>query len=299
MASNNLWQSYEKAEVRTAWLFVLPLMLIVGVFIVLPVIGTIFNSFFLDVSFLPRRFIGLKNYVDLLGSPDFLQALRFTFAYAVAAVSLEAVFGVMFAVLLNEAFVGRGFLRVVILIPWAIPTIVSARTWQLIYEYNYGIMNYLVVALGISAERINWMGTEFGAFWALVFADVWKTTPFVVLILLAGLQAIPEDLYQQAKVDGAGMFKRFFCITLPLLKPVLVIALIFRTIDSLRMFDLVYVLTGGGPGGATRTLSYLGYEAFANDSFGMGSTVSVITFMISLAVTIVYLRAGKVSEQIK
>ncbi|MEW6712442.1 MAG: sugar ABC transporter permease, partial [Candidatus Riflebacteria bacterium] len=259
MASNNLWQSYEKAEVRTAWLFVLPLMLIVGVFIVLPVIGTIFNSFFLDVSFLPRRFIGLKNYIDLLGSPDFLQALRFTFAYAVAAVSLEAVFGVMFAVLLNEAFVGRGFLRVVILIPWAIPTIVSARTWQLIYEYNYGIMNYLVVAMGISAERINWMGTEFGAFWALVFADVWKTTPFVVLILLAGLQAIPEDLYQQAKVDGAGMFKRFFCITLPLLKPVLVIALIFRTIDSLRMFDLVYVLTGGGPGGATRTLSYLGY----------------------------------------
>lgn len=299
MASNNLWQSYEKAEVRTAWLFVLPLMLIVGVFIVLPVIGTIFNSFFLDVSFLPRCFIGLKNYADLLGSPDFLQALRFTFAYAVAAVSLEAVFGVMFAVLLNEAFVGRGFLRVVILIPWAIPTIVSARTWQLIYEYNYGIMNYLVVALGISAERINWMGTEFGAFWALVFADVWKTTPFVVLILLAGLQAIPEDLYQQAKVDGAGMFKRFFCITLPLLKPVLVIALIFRTIDSLRMFDLVYVLTGGGPGGATRTLSYLGYEAFANGSFGMGSTVSVITFVISLAVTIVYLRAGKVSEQIK
>ena len=299
MASNNLWQNYEKAEVRSAWLFVLPLLLIVGIFILLPVIGTFYNSFFLDVSFLPKKFIGLRNYVSLLSSPDFWQALRFTLAYAIAAVSLEAIFGVIFAVLLNEAFIGRGFLRVVILIPWAIPTIVSARTWQLIYEYNYGIMNYLVVTLGIAPERINWMGTEFGAFWALVFADVWKTTPFVVLILLAGLQAIPEDLYQQAKVDGAGMFKRFYKITLPLLKPVLVIALIFRTIDSLRMFDLVYVLTGGGPGGSTRTLSYLGYEAFANDSFGLGSTVSVVTFLISMMVTLVYLKVGKFSEQLK
>lgn len=299
MALNNFLESYEKAEVRSAWLFLVPLLLIVGIFILLPVLGTFYNSFFLDVSFLPKKFIGLKNYVNLLSSPDFWQALRFTVAYAVAAVSLEAVFGVIFALLLNEAFVGRGFLRVVILIPWAIPTIVSARTWQLIYEYNYGLMNYLVVSLGFSAERINWMGTEFGAFWALVFADVWKTTPFVVLILLAGLQAIPEDLYQQARVDGAGMFRRFYKITLPLLKPVLVIALIFRTIDSLRMFDLVYVLTGGGPGGSTRTLSYLGYEAFANDSFGLGSTISVVTFIISLAVTLIYLRVGKFSEQIK
>lgn len=296
---NNFLESYEKGEVRSAWLFLLPLLLIVGIFILLPVLGTFYNSFFLDVSFLPKKFIGFKNYVNLLSSPDFWQALRFTVAYAVAAVSLEAVFGVIFALLLNEAFVGRGFLRVVILIPWAIPTIVSARTWQLIYEYNYGLMNYLVVSLGISGERINWMGTEFGAFWALVFADVWKTTPFVVLILLAGLQAIPEDLYQQARVDGAGMFRRFYKITLPLLKPVLVIALIFRTIDSLRMFDLVYVLTGGGPGGSTRTLSYLGYEAFANDSFGLGSTISVVTFIISLAVTLIYLRVGKFSEQIK
>jgi multiple sugar transport system permease protein len=299
MADNSLWQSYEKSEVRSAWFFIFPLLIVVGVFILLPVIGTFYNSFFLDVSYLPKKFIGFKNYVNLLGSPDFWQALRFTLAYAVAAVSFEAILGVVFALLLNEAFVGRGFLRVVILIPWAIPTIVSARTWQLIYEYNYGVMNYLVVTLGMAPERINWMGTEFGAFWALVFADAWKTTPFVVLVLLAGLQAIPEDLYQQAKVDGAGMFRRFYKITLPLLLPVLVISLIFRTIDSLRMFDLVYVLTGGGPGGSTRTLSYLGYEAFANDSFGMGSTISVITFLLSLAVTLVYLRVGKFSEQIK
>lgn len=299
MASNNFLQNYEKGEVRTASFFLAPLLLIVGIFILLPVLGTFYNSFFLDVSFLPKQFVGLKNYTRLLSSPDFWQSLRFTLAYTIAAVSLEAVFGVAFALLLNEVFVGRTVLRVVILIPWAIPTIVSARTWQLIYEYTYGLMNFLVMNLGIAPERINWMGTEFGAFWALVFADVWKTTPFVVLILLAGLQAIPEDLYQQAKVDGAGLFRRFYKITLPMLKPVLVIAMIFRTIDSLRMFDLVYVLTGGGPGGSTRTLSYLGFEAFANDSFGLGSTVSVITFLLSLAITLIYLRAGKFSEQLK
>jgi multiple sugar transport system permease protein len=299
MALNSFLQNYEKKEVRSAWLFLAPLLLVVGVFILLPVIGTFLNSLYLDVSFLPKQFVGLRNYADLLGSLDFWQSLRFTLAYTVAAVVLEGFFGVVFALLLNETFKGRGFLRVVILIPWAIPTIVSARTWQLIYEYNYGIMNYLVMQLGLAPERINWMGTEFGAFWALVFADVWKTTPFVVLILLAGLQAIPEDLYQQAKVDGAGLFRRFYKITLPILKPVLIIALIFRTIDSLRMFDLVYVLTGGGPGGSTQTLSYLGFAAFANDNFGMGSTVSIVTFMISFAITLVYLRAGKFSEQLK
>jgi multiple sugar transport system permease protein len=299
MVPHNFLQRYEKKEVRTAALFLAPLLLIVAVFILLPVIGTVYNSFFLDVSFLPKRFVGIRNYGRLLSSPDFWQALRFTLVYAMAAVFLEAFLGVIFALLLNEAFVGRNILRVVMLIPWAIPTIVSARTWQLIYEYTYGVMNFLVVNLGIAPERINWMGTGFGAFWALVFADVWKTTPFVVLILLAGLQAIPEDLYQQAKVDGAGLFRRFHRITLPSLRPVLVIALIFRTIDSLRMFDLVYVLTGGGPGGSTRTLSYLGFEAFANDSFGLGSTVSVVTFMLSLVVTLIYLKVGKFSEQLK
>lgn len=299
MASNKFFQNYEKREVRTAWLFLAPLLLVVGVFILLPVLGTFFSSFYLDVSFLPKQFVGLRNYISVLSSPDFWQALRFSMAYTVASVVLEAVFGVIFALLLNEAFLGRGFLRVVILIPWAIPTIVSARTWQLIYEYTYGVMNYLVMTLGISPERINWMGTEFGAFWALVLADVWKTTPFVVLILLAGLQAIPADLYQQAKVDGAGMVRRFYKITLPMLKPVLIIALIFRTIDSFRMFDLVYVLTGGGPGGSTRTLSYLGFEAFANDRFGLGSTVSVITFVIAFGITLLYLRVGKFSEQLK
>jgi ABC-type sugar transport system permease subunit len=221
MTPHNFFQCYEKKEVRTAALFLSPLLLIVTVFILLPVIGTVYNSFFLDVSFLPKRFVGIKNYGRLLSSPDFWQALGFTIADADAEVFLEAVLGVIFALLLNEAFVGRNILRVVMLIPWAIPKIVSARTWQMIYEYTYGVMNFLVIAL------------------------------------------------------------------------------IFRTIDSLRMFDLVYVLTGGGPGGSTRTLSYLGFEAFANDSFGLGSTISVVTFMLSLGVTLIYLKVGKFSEQLK
>lgn len=287
---------YEKKEVITAWLFLTPLILIVGIFILLPVLGTFYNSLFMDVSYLPKKFVGLSNYARVLGTPDFWTSARFTILYALAAVSLEIILGTGFAVLLNESFKGRGFLRVVILIPWAIPTIVSAKTWQLIYEYHYGLMNSIVTGLGISEAPINWFGTTISSFWALVMADVWKTTPFVVIILLAGLQAIPEDLYKQARIDGAGALKRFFKITMPLLRPVIVISLIFRTVDSLRMFDLVYVLTGGGPGGNTRTLSFLGYESFANDSFGMGTTISVVTFIISFIFSLVYIKAGKFQE---
>jgi multiple sugar transport system permease protein len=286
-------------EMRTAYLFLVPLLAIVGFFILLPVLGTFYNSLFLDVSWISPRFLGFANYTQVLANPEFWQALRFTLLYTLAAVTLEAFLGLVFALLLNESFPGRGLLRVAILIPWAIPTIVSAKIWKLMYEYTYGILNFLVVGLGLSAEKINWLGTSFSAFWALVIADVWKTTPFVVLILLAGLQAIPEDLYKQAIIDGAGMWRRFRAVTLPLVWPVLVIALIFRTIDSLRMFDLVYVLTGGGPGGATKTLSFLGFESFANDNFGVGSTISVITFLIALAITVVYIRVGRFSESLK
>lgn len=292
-----MYDRYETSEVRIAWLFISPLVLIVGFFILVPIIGTFWNSLFIDVSFLPRRFIGIQNYLKLLSSEDFQNALSFTLTYTVVAVSLEIFLGTAFALLLNEEFFGRGILRAAILIPWAIPTIVSAKTWQLIYEYSYGLMNHLILLSGFYPERINWFGSSFSAFCALIVADVWKTTPFVVLILLAGLQAIPEDLYKQARVDGAGIWKRFRRITLPLLSPVMAIALIFRTNDSIRMFNLVYVLTGGGPGGSTKTLSFLGFESFANDSFGMGSAVSVITFVVAFSICLLHVKKVKFSDR--
>lgn len=292
-------QRYERKEVRNAYVFLLPIGAAVILFILVPVLGTLWNSFFRDVSFLPRRLVGVRNYIAILSEASFWQAAWFTIAFTVVAVALEACLGMAFAVLLSQQFPLRGVLRTVILVPWAIPTIVSAKVWKLVFQYTYGVLNYLVTTLGVSDAKINWLGSAAGAFWSIVIAEVWKTTPFVVIILLAGLQAIPEEVYKQAKIDGARMFKRFWTITLPLLRPVLVIALVFRTIDSLRIFDLVYVLTGGGPGGATTTLSVLGFEYFSNDRFGMGSAISIITFFLAFGFTLLYVKAGRFRESLR
>jgi multiple sugar transport system permease protein len=355
-------QRFQKKEVLTAYAFLIPIIIVLVAFILIPVIGTIITSFEepikgtpksfsieqfeneilpklefdSDVDFLNKmyskqngeyvlkkdikdiekeqidftlklidyekgsRFAGFKNYAELFTQKDFGRSLLFTLGFAVTTVILEIILGMIFALLLNEAFPGRGILRAVVLIPWAIPTIISARTWELIYNFNYGILNFLVKNLGLATEGVNWFGEPMSAFWAIVIADVWKTTPFVVIILLAGLQAIPTDIYKQARIDGTGMFKTFWKITLPLIRPVLTIALIFRTIDAMRIFDLVYVLTGGGPGGATETLSTLGHQYFVQyNDFPMGSAISVLTFVIAFSISILYIKAGKFGESIK
>jgi multiple sugar transport system permease protein len=290
---------YERREVRTAYLFLAPALAAVLLFVLLPVLGTFWNSLFRDVSFMPRRFIGADNFIHLFTHAEFWRALLFTLVFTVVTVVLEALLGITFALLLDLPLAGRGWLRTIILIPWAIPTIVSGKTWKLIFDYTYGVLNVLVTSVGLSDVKINWLGTTFNAFWALVIAEVWKTTPFMVIILLAGLQAIPEDIYGQARIDGARMVRRFWTMTLPLLRPVLVIALIFRTIDSLRVFDLVFVLTGGGPGGGTTSLSMLGYAYFTNDRFGMGSAVSLLTFAVAMAATVAYVRMGRFKESLE
>ncbi len=289
---------YNSNDLVTAILFLSPVILFVSILIVFPVIGTGITSLYRDVSYLPKSFLGLDNYKALIFSPDFRASLVFTLIFTLFAVACETVLGLLFALLLNEEFRGRNVLRVVILIPWAIPTIVSAKVWKLIFEYSYGILNVIICGLGLSDEKINWLGTGVTSFWALLLAEVWKTTPFMILILLAGLQAIPRDLTMQARMDGAKPIRRLFTITLPLLRPVLLIALIFRTVDTLRIFDLVFVLTGGGPGGSTKTLSLLGYEFFGNDRFGMGSAISMITFLIALAITLLYLKVGGFAKQL-
>jgi multiple sugar transport system permease protein len=287
---------YVPKEVRDAYIFVLPLILSALVFVLFPVTGTWISSLFRDVTFLPRRLIIWGNYQRLLADPHFWQSARFTFLFVLASVSLELVLGTIFALVLNENFRARGMLRVSILIPWAIPVAVSARIWQLIYNYDYGLLNFLVVKLGVSSVPINWLGSPAGAFASLVMADVWKTTPFITVILLAGLAAIPRDVYKQAMVDGSTFAQRFFRITLPLLRPVLVVALLFRTIDAIRIFDLVYVLTGGGPGGSTSSLSLYAYKHFVSGDFGYGSAVSVIIFAIASALAFFYVKLGRFRE---
>ncbi len=277
-------------EQRTAYLFIAPMVFIVVAFIVLPVGGTFWLSLLKEVTYLPSKFIGLANFFRLFKDAQFWQSLRFTAAFAAVCVPLEILLGLCFALILNERLPVRNLLRAAVLVPWAVPTIVSARTWELIYNYSYGLANYLVKALNMSSNPINWLGSPASAFAALVIADVWKTTPFVAIILLAGLQTIPEEIYEHAKVDGANFIQRFFKITLPLLKPALAVALIFRTIDTVRIMDLIYVLTNGGPGGSTTSLSLLGYKYFNEGDFGYGSAIAVVVFIIAFLLSISYLK---------
>jgi multiple sugar transport system permease protein len=283
-------------ETPTAWAFTLPLVLLVLAFILVPVAGTLMTSLYRDVTFLPERFVGGQNYLRLLHDPLFWQSLRFTLLFVVVSVSLELVIGLAFALLLNEAVPGRGLLRVVVLIPWAVPIAVSGRVWELVYNYDFGLLNALLQAVGLADAPVNWLGSSAGAFAALVISDVWKTTPFMTIILLAGLATIPQALYRQAMVDGTHFLQRFRHVTLPLLRPVIVVALLFRTIDAVRIFDLIYVLTGGGPGGATTSLSLYAFRTYVAGDFGYGSALSLVVFLLAGLLAVLYIRAGRFKE---
>jgi trehalose/maltose transport system permease protein len=288
-----------KSEIRDAYLFNAPLIIVMLAFIFLPVVGTLITSFFRDVTFLPGKFIGLANYNRLLSDSHFWQSVGFTLLFVLVSVSFELFFGLIFALLLNESLPGKGFLSIAILIPWAIPVAVSARVWQLIYNYDFGILNYLAIHLGLSNQPVSWLGSSFGAFASIVISDVWKTTPFITIILLAGLATIPNDLYKQAMIDGTNFIQRFFRITLPMLRPVLVVALLFRTIDAIRIFDLIYILTGGGPGGSSTSLSLYAYNYLVSGDYGYGSAVSVIVFILAAMLALLYIKLGQFKEVVK
>ena len=298
MANRSLISKPTFRELRTACLFVGPLVGFIAIFILLPVAGTLINSLFEDVSFIAgKRFCFLENYKNLAGDAGFVKALRFTLLFIVVSVPLELGLGLAFAMLLNEDVPLRGLLRGCVLIPWAIPAAISGRTWELIYNYSYGLANWVFITLGLTSEPVNWLGTSAGAFFAVVLADAWKTTPFVAIILLAGLQAIPRDLMEQARTDRANSWQVFYKITLPILRPVLIVALLFRTIDGLRVFDLIYVLTNGGPGGATSSVSHYAYKYFYSGDYGYGSAISVVLFVIAVAFSVGYIKAGKFSAE--
>lgn len=276
------------------WALVLmtPALVVISCIAVYPIISVLWLSLHRKMPiFNISKFVGLENYHYLLGDARFWNSLLNTFYFTAVSVSLELFLGLVIALAINTTFRGRGWVRATVLIPWAIPTVVSAKMWQWIYNPDFGIMNYLLRGAGIISENVNWLGHKFLAIHAVILTDVWKTTPFVTLLLLAGLQVIPEDLYKAAMVDGAGRWRRFWHITLPLLRPAILIALLFRTLDAFRIFDTVYVLTGGGPGNRTETLSVYAYKLmFQTLQFGYGSTVSVITFFCVIGISLLYIR---------
>jgi multiple sugar transport system permease protein len=235
------------------------------------------------------RFVGLDNYSEALGSSEFWEAMRVTLMFTIASVGLELVIGLAMALVMHEAFRGRGLLRAVVLVPWAILTVVTAVTWRTMFEPTVGFVNSMLGALGLPGENVVWLGEEGWALAVMILADVWKTAPFMALLLLAGLQGIPKDLYDAAKCDGAGSWQCFRRVTLPLLRPAIAVALIFRTLDALRIFDLPYVLTQGSNG--TETLSLIAQqELTVNRLIGLGSALSVLTFITVMGISFLYIR---------
>ncbi len=295
---NKRGEIYTGAETRRGLLFNLPMVIFAAAFILVPVIGTLYSSLSRDVTFMARDFVGIQNYARLFTDSRFWQATFFTFSFVAVSVLVELVLGMIFALVLNEALPARGVFRVAMLIPWAIPIAIAARIWELIYNYEFGLLNFLLMNAGVIDGPVNWLGTPGAAFFSVVVSDVWKTTPFMTVILLAGLATIPADLYRQAMLDGAGMARRFFSITIPMLKPVLVVALLFRSIDAIRIFDMIYVLTGGGPGGSTSSLSVYAYDAFIAGDFGYGSAISLAVFVAAGLLSVPYIKFGKFYEEI-
>ena len=235
------------------------------------------------------RWVGLANYTDALGDSVFWAAFGQTFLFTAISVGLELGLGLGMAVVMNEAFKGRTFIRTVVLVPYATLTVVTAIIWRSMFEPQLGLVNTLLSNLGLPGGDTVWLGETGYAMAVMVLADVWKTAPFMALLLLAGLQSIPTDLYEAAKVDGASAWQRFRAITLPLLVPAITVALIFRTLDALRIFDLPQVLTQGANG--TETLSILAYrELTANRLIGEGSALSVLTFLTIMGVSFLYIR---------
>ncbi|OGV96707.1 MAG: ABC transporter permease [Nitrospinae bacterium RIFCSPHIGHO2_02_39_11] len=267
-------------------LFVIPALILLSLVTIYPIIYVFYLSLHRRLLiFNISKFVWFENYLFLLNDNRFWNAFKNTIYFTVVSVSLELLIGLFVAVLLNRAFRLKGLMRAVILIPWAIPTVVSARMWEWMYNTDFGILNYVL------GSKINWLGSPFWAMNAAIFMDVWKTTPFVAILLIAGLQVIPQELYQAARIDGAGGWAIFRRITLPLLKPVILIVLIFRTLDAFRVFDAVYVLTGGGPANTTETLSIYAYKVlFQTLQFGYGSTLSAVVFLCTGIISIFYIR---------
>jgi multiple sugar transport system permease protein len=235
------------------------------------------------------RWVGLGNYRDALTSSEFWSATKTTFVFTVISVALELVIGLAMALLMHAAFRGRAVLRAVVLVPWAVLTVGTAIMWRSIVEPDLGFLNQVLQALHLPGAHTVWLGQNGYALAVMIFADVWKTAPFMALLILAGLQTIPEDVYEAAKVDGATAWQRFVSITLPLLRPAILVALIFRTLDALRIFDLPFVLTQGANG--TTSLSLYAYQQLTqNRLIGPGSSLAVLMFIIVMAVSFLYIR---------
>jgi ABC-type sugar transport system permease subunit len=234
-------------------------------------------------------FLGLENYRYILADPTFWASLRITVIFVMAAVTLEMILAVGIALLLNREFPGRVFVRILALLPWAIPSVVNGIMWKWIFNPSYGALNGLLYSLHIIDEYVIWLGDPNLAMVSVVWADIWKETPFIMLLVLAALQTIPKELYEAGRLDGANAVQSLFYITLPLIQPVLFVAVALRTIWALKSFDLIYTLTAGGPSSGTSVVGYYIYlKTFVSLQFGRGAAAAYIMTIIILILVVLY-----------
>lgn len=285
-------------EQKTGWLLVAPALVILLLVYAYPILRAFWLSFFTQNlgTQLQPEFAGLANYGRMMGDGRFWQSLWNTTIFTSIALAFELTLGMGIALVLNRAFRGRGFVRTIAILPWALPTAIMALAWTWIFNDQFGILNDILLRLGLIQEGINWLGDPTLAMMAVITADVWKTTSFVSILLLAGLQSISEDLYEAHAIEGATPWQSFRQITLPLLMPQILIAALFRFAQSFGVFDLVQVMTGGGPAGSTEMVSLYIYATVRRYlDFGYGAALVVVTFIILVVVVaLAFYLLGKV-----
>ncbi len=289
----------QRRQARLAWLLLLPALAVVAFVAIYPLGKTIYQSF-TNQEFLagiePTKWVGLQNYRDLWHDTIFRQSVWETIKFTLITVSFEFVLGIIIALVVNSNFKGRGAMRAAMLVPWAIPTVVAAQMWKWMFDDVFGVINDAGVRLHILNHSVAWISQPSTALASVSAVDIWKTTPFVALLLLAGLQVIPRDLYEAADVDGASKWQQFWRITLPLLRPAILVTLIFRTLDALRVFDVFYVFYGNRPD--TQTMAIYAQSTIVSDGHvGYGSAISVAIFLIIGIFVVIYVTFMRVTEE--
>ena len=273
----------QTADARLARLFVAPVVLIVGATAIVPIASTVWAALHqrdLRLPWLGQPFVGLANFIEAAGDRRFLEAVLHTATFAAITVPIELALGLAVALVMHRVQRGRAFVRAAALLPWAIPTVVAALVWRLVFDNTATMFGF------------DWFASARAAWIPIAAADVWKTTPFVAVLLLAGLQTIEPEIYESARLDGASALRQLFTITVPLLAPAIVVAAAFRTLDALRLFDLPYVMTGGGPGTATEPLSLYAFVALMERlRFGYGSALSIAVFALTFLVALAFVRS--------
>jgi trehalose/maltose transport system permease protein len=280
---------------RTAWLFLSPMLAVLLLVAGWPLLRTVYFAFtdatLFDLA--DHEVVGLLNFQLLAGDPEWWQAVWNTLLFAFVSVAIETLLGLVIALTLNARLRGRGPLRAAMLIPWAIPTVVSAQMWGWMLHDQYGVINAILLSLGIIAEPWAWVADPSLALWSVVAVDVWKTTPFMALLILAALQLVPKDVYEAARIDGLGPVGILFRITLPLIKPGLMVAVLFRALDALRVFDLMYVLTGNSPTTASMSV-YARQQLVEFQDVGFGSAAASFLVLVVAACAALIITLGRV-----